>query len=82
MSLVEKHVLADGEGGAIFMFNPEKYVTESEDGIKIVINEDVKVIDFMALMRELDLENSWENAEALVTALLEKKDSEEVKDFA
>ena len=46
MSLVEKHVLTDGEGGAIFMFNPEKYVTESEDGVKIIINEDVKVIDF------------------------------------
>jgi hypothetical protein len=82
MSLVEKHVLTDGEGGAIFMFNPEKYVTESEDGVKIIINEDVKVIDFLALMRQMDLENSWQNAEALVIALLEKRGSEEVQDYA
>lgn len=82
MFLLEKHVFEDGNGNAVFLFHPEKYTSENNGTTSIVITKDVKVIDFLALMREMDLEINTFNAEALVVALLEKKDSEEVAEYA
>lgn len=82
MSLLEKHVFDDGDGEAVFLFNPEKYTSKVEGSVQIVVNQDIKVINFLALMDELGLERNAQNAEALVIALLEKAGSQEVAEYA
>lgn len=82
MTLLEKHVFEDGNGEAIFLFHPEKYTSEVDGSTRIVVNQDIKVINFLALMDELGLERNTFNAEALVTALLEKIDDPEVAIYA
>ena len=79
--LIEKHVLIDNKGGAIFIFDPESVLTENENG-SVSLKTESLVIDFLALLDEMGLPHEEEAAIALITVLLEKREAGEMTQYA
>lgn len=78
--LLEHHVLSDGEGAAIFLFNPAEALTEMEGGY--VLTTEKQVLDFNAMLDVLSLPHDEDAALALATVLLEKREAGELTEYA
>jgi len=81
VSIVDKHVLSDGLGNAIFLFDPQAALVEAPEG-GFSLQTDALVIDFLQMLDMLNLDNSIESAAALVTVLLEKRANGELTEYA
>ena len=81
MSLLEKHIMEGSDGSLIFVFDMEKAFEVDSEG-RFSLKNDAEVLDFGALMVDMNIELCEEGALALVEALLEKRAAGELEDFA
>ncbi len=82
LELLSKHVVTGSDGTAIFLFEPDQAFTPNPDGEGFILAPDVEVLDFLAIMDELNLERSEFNACGVVAVLLEKRQQGEMQEFA
>lgn len=79
--LLDQHLLVDEDGVVIFVFDKENSISVAENGDVTFITEK-DVLDFSSLMSEMGLPEVQEAAEALVNALLERREAGEMQQFA
>lgn len=81
LEVLEKHVLTDGTGTAIFLFEPDEVLVTNEDGT-FFLQTEKPVIDLLAIIDQCEVPFCEESALAMVTLLLEKREAGELAEYA